>query len=179
MTSSWATAVRAIMTAVGFWICISRKRTFPSLVSLISAGHKQEEFKCWHRLSAAHPGGHEVNRAAAAVLQQFADCFCGHAGCDLSWQTGGLFMDTLCPCKASLQGACPGGWVHRSKLPERLPSPFCSFARSSWSPVLLEGVLQLQCNACRQPRPAGKALTASDVLAEASPESTLKAHRLF
>ncbi len=36
--SSWATAVRAIMTAVGFCICISRSSTFPSLVSLMSAG---------------------------------------------------------------------------------------------------------------------------------------------
>ncbi len=35
--SSWATAVRAIMTAVGFCICISRSSTFPSLVSLMSA----------------------------------------------------------------------------------------------------------------------------------------------
>mmetsp|Transcript_11137 Transcript_11137/g.25095 ORF Transcript_11137/g.25095 Transcript_11137/m.25095 type:complete len:214 (+) Transcript_11137:946-1587(+) len=36
VTSSCATAVRAIMTAVGFWICISRRRTFPSLVSFTS-----------------------------------------------------------------------------------------------------------------------------------------------
>ena len=36
VTSSCATAARAIMTAVGFWICISRRRTLPSLVSLMS-----------------------------------------------------------------------------------------------------------------------------------------------
>ena len=34
--SSCATAARAIMTAVGFWICISRSSTLPSLVSLMS-----------------------------------------------------------------------------------------------------------------------------------------------
>ena len=34
--SSCATAARAIITAVGFWICISRRRTLPSLVSLMS-----------------------------------------------------------------------------------------------------------------------------------------------
>lgn len=33
--SSCAVAARAIMTAVGFWICISRSSTLPSLVSLI------------------------------------------------------------------------------------------------------------------------------------------------
>lgn len=37
VTSSWATAALAIITAVGFWICISLSRTLPSLVSLISA----------------------------------------------------------------------------------------------------------------------------------------------
>lgn len=36
--SSCATAVRPIMTAVGFWICISRNSTLPSLVSLRSVG---------------------------------------------------------------------------------------------------------------------------------------------
>mmetsp|Transcript_1491 Transcript_1491/g.9124 ORF Transcript_1491/g.9124 Transcript_1491/m.9124 type:complete len:217 (-) Transcript_1491:24-674(-) len=36
VTSSCATAARAIITAVGFWICISRSSTFPSLVSLTS-----------------------------------------------------------------------------------------------------------------------------------------------
>mmetsp|Transcript_351 Transcript_351/g.874 ORF Transcript_351/g.874 Transcript_351/m.874 type:complete len:259 (-) Transcript_351:70-846(-) len=36
VTSSCATDVRAIMTAVGFWICISRSSTFPSLVSLMA-----------------------------------------------------------------------------------------------------------------------------------------------
>ena len=35
--SSCATAVLAIITAVGFCICISRSSTFPSFVSLISA----------------------------------------------------------------------------------------------------------------------------------------------
>ena len=35
VTSSCATAVLAIMTAVGFWICISRSSTFPSFVSLM------------------------------------------------------------------------------------------------------------------------------------------------
>jgi hypothetical protein len=35
--SSCATAVRAIMTAVGFCICISRSSTLPSFVSLMSA----------------------------------------------------------------------------------------------------------------------------------------------
>ena len=33
--SSWAVAARAIITAVGFCICISRSKTLPSLVSLI------------------------------------------------------------------------------------------------------------------------------------------------
>ena len=36
VTSSWAMADLAIMMAVGFWICISRSRTLPSLVSLMS-----------------------------------------------------------------------------------------------------------------------------------------------
>ena len=39
--SSWATAVRAIMTAVGFCICISRSSTLPSFVSLISVARIQ------------------------------------------------------------------------------------------------------------------------------------------
>jgi hypothetical protein len=38
--SSCATAARAIMTAVGFWICISRRRTLPSLVSLMPVGRE-------------------------------------------------------------------------------------------------------------------------------------------
>jgi hypothetical protein len=36
--SSCAVAALAIITAVGFCICISRRRTFPSLVSLIYIG---------------------------------------------------------------------------------------------------------------------------------------------
>ena len=71
MTSSWATAVRAIMTAVGFWICISRKRTFPSLVSLMSAGHKQEDSEmaqstgCPARRAWSQQGS---SRTSAAIL---------------------------------------------------------------------------------------------------------------
>jgi hypothetical protein len=42
VTSSCATAARAIMTAVGFWICISRSRTLPSFVSLMSGGLRGE-----------------------------------------------------------------------------------------------------------------------------------------
>lgn len=37
--SSWAVAARAIITAVGFCICISLNRTFPSFVSLIYEAH--------------------------------------------------------------------------------------------------------------------------------------------
>lgn len=43
VTSSCATAVRAIMTAVGFVICISRSSVLPSLVSLMSAGQSRPE----------------------------------------------------------------------------------------------------------------------------------------
>ena len=39
--SSCATAARAIMTAVGFWICISRSRTLPSLVSLMPTSERR------------------------------------------------------------------------------------------------------------------------------------------
>ena len=56
VTSSWATAVRAIMTAVGFWICISRKRTFPSLVSFMSVGHKKEECELAQMISRSARG---------------------------------------------------------------------------------------------------------------------------
>lgn len=35
-TSSCATAVRAIIMAVGFWICISRNSTFPSCARAVA-----------------------------------------------------------------------------------------------------------------------------------------------
>jgi hypothetical protein len=48
--SSCATAVRAIITAVGFCICISLSSTLPSFVSLISATSDEGVIQCLCKL---------------------------------------------------------------------------------------------------------------------------------
>jgi hypothetical protein len=48
--SSCAVAVRAIIMAVGCWICISLSSTLPSLVSLMSVAPSQVERVRWREL---------------------------------------------------------------------------------------------------------------------------------
>ena len=67
--SSCATAARAIMTAVGFLICISRRRTLPSLVSLMPGRWTEREGKV-ERARTGH--ARRKRRAARCRLQRLS-----------------------------------------------------------------------------------------------------------
>lgn len=151
VTSSCATAVRAIMTAVGFCICISRSSTLPSLVSLISATEhnsrcgmiSQSCVHLLHGLQATLDTKISIQLTTSATNKHLDGAFGAKVGLhDLVQAFGGIYIHEegctlahgFCIWIQGLHGphgcCCDSGWLSSGALPLWIRSRGCSTAAS-------------------------------------------------